>query len=335
MLIFHIPGSFYIYDIFYNDLNEFIVLSAPGIDETINLFINNQPFQTQRYICGHGHTTVHKLANQEYVEYVDICVPKYNVTIKARVNRYPCYKDEIVLSTMVKNEDNYIIQWIEYYKMLGVQHFVVYDNKNGDKSKFHDYFVESKDKDSNLRLVLEKYIQQGDVLLIDWPFDFKFQMSQQTHSIQAFKQSKWIGLLDVDEYINIKTEDCTLGSLFDRSIGAFDKDNIGGFMILSKFFHNPDKIPETGYNFLSCYNCGDILFNIYEKLFVNPKAVENFSCHRITNGCDHILLDHNQISINHYFFLNKLDRGKTQLPNYDDSIKVHVKNLIQKMKSDS
>ena len=31
-----------------------------------------------------------------------------------------------VLCTMVKNEDDYIIQWIEYHKLLGIEKFIIY-----------------------------------------------------------------------------------------------------------------------------------------------------------------------------------------------------------------
>ena len=40
------------------------------------------------------------------------------------------------MSTMVKNEDDYIIQWIEYHLSLGIDHFVIYDNKDTPKWLF-------------------------------------------------------------------------------------------------------------------------------------------------------------------------------------------------------
>jgi hypothetical protein len=325
-------SEYMIYDIFYNDLNEYVVISANITSYNIQIKINDFLIPTKKLKCGHGHSTVYLLENQPYQEEIELYLSD-GKQIKTKVNRYPSYEGEIIMSTCVKNEDNYIIQWINYYKMLGVKRFIIYDNKNGDNSKFHSYFVPSKDKQSNLSNLLKKFIESGEVILIDWPFDLKFQMTQQTHSIHAFKKSKWIGLFDVDEYVNPKIEPYSLDLLFDNILEKTNRkyDQIGGLMLQSKFFNNPEKNPEKDYQFLNCYNCGEILNGSYEKIFVNPKNVLNFSCHRITNGLSSILVPDQWLSINHYFFLNKTDRGQNKLENTDDSIKIHVNRLLNKL----
>lgn len=59
---------------------------------------------------------------------------KKNINIKINdkifntdVNRYPIFKDEIIFSTLVKNEDNYIRQWIDFHHRLGISRFTPSD----------------------------------------------------------------------------------------------------------------------------------------------------------------------------------------------------------------
>ena len=50
--------------------------------------------------------------------------------LNTKINIYPNFKDEIIMSTIVKDEDNIIVQWIEYHKLLGINRFIIYDNHN-------------------------------------------------------------------------------------------------------------------------------------------------------------------------------------------------------------
>ena len=34
---------------------------------------------------------------------------------------------------MIRGEDDYILEWIEFHKMMGVEHFFVYHNDNGSE----------------------------------------------------------------------------------------------------------------------------------------------------------------------------------------------------------
>jgi hypothetical protein len=314
-------------DILYNDNNEYIIITSHYTLYDIKLKISDNYYDFYRKHCSHKHTTVYICNHNEYYEKVDLII-NHKYIINTNVNKYHSFKDEIIISTCVKNEDNYIIRWIEYYKLLGVSRFIIYDNNKNDYKT--DYYAKSRDNTTNLERVLEKYIENNTVILIEWPFEYKFQMTQQTHSIHTFKNSKYIGLLDIDEYVNPHTENINLDLLFNNYMKENNiyYDNIGGIMILSKMFHNPENIDDNGYNFMNSTNCGEILPNSYQKIFVIPKNVFNFSCHHITNGKRWITIEHNLISINHYFFLNKTDRGTNKLNNYDDSILNILKKLL-------
>jgi hypothetical protein len=112
------------------------------------------------------------------------------------VNKYPNFKDDILFSTIVKEEDNFILSWINYHLKLGVSRFIIYDNSDN----------------YTLSTILEDYINQNIVILIKWTYTylssisgFSGQTTQQNHSIYAFKNSKYIGLFDIDEYVNIQS----------------------------------------------------------------------------------------------------------------------------------
>jgi len=317
-----------IYDIFHNDCGEYVILCAGSENLNISIVVNNERIYANKYFCSHNHTSVYIFNNTKYFR--DIQIQVDNDAMSTEVNKYTSFNDEVIMSTCVKNEDNYILQWIQYHQSLGIKRFIIYDHKDGDSLKHHSYYVPSKDKQSNLSIKLKSLIDSGIVQLIYWPYEYKFQMSQQTHSIHAFKSSKWIGLFDIDEYINIKTQSLDVSLFFNQFLidNKIDQNEIGGLMILSKLFHNPDNISDKEFNFLNCSNCSEILSDRYEKIFVNPKVVFNFSCHAITNGIQHKILDKLMIYINHYFFLNKTDRGLIRLPFCDDSIK----NILLKIK---
>ncbi len=88
-------------------------------------------------------------------------------------------------------------EWIEYHKLLGVEHFRLYNNDSTD----------------NYKQVLAPYIESGDVTLVDWPTDLGSpgvkagwvwftQLPALTDAISYFKGvSKWLAIIDLDEFI--------------------------------------------------------------------------------------------------------------------------------------
>lgn len=108
-----------------------------------------------------------------------------------------CYPLNLSVCAIFKDEAPYFKEWIEYHKMLGVQHFRLYNNDSTD----------------NYLQVLEPYILQGDVTLIDWPSDltklgpneewvWSTQWPALSDAVSHFTGvSKWLAIIDVDEFI--------------------------------------------------------------------------------------------------------------------------------------
>ena len=233
------------------------------------------------------------------------------------INKYPTFENEIIMSTQVCKEDDYIIRWIEYYKMLGVTRFIIYDNWRGREP-------------TQLPTVLEPYISSNQVVLIQWSYAYNTggQVAQQTHSIHAFRTSKYIGLFDVDEYINLqahlKIEDVIdilnndnshtvkiLNYYPDYLNHTFTYDNthlpiyeIGGYRFLCKrFLYN--NTSDVAYEFFKAFNCMNVDIHGREKFFVNPRNVHTFGVHAIINGKPMITVPCELAYFNHYMFLNK------------------------------
>ena len=307
-----------IYDIYYND-NGYLIIITPYEYQPLNIlyYDNINIYNFKIYKCPHNHTYIYTL-KIEYNENIKISIN--NNVIETYVNKYPDFNNEIIFSTIVKNEDDYIKQWIDFHYNLGINRFIIYDNTDTDTY--------------NLGTILNDYIKTNIVVLIKWSYQYILpisgisgQTTQQNHSIYAFQNCKYIGLFDIDEYINIqKNTKININEFFNNIINKYniDLNNISSFRLLNKFFYNPYNLPTDGKKFINIYDCNYITKSGREKNFVIPKNVKTFSIHMVTDGLPMYSLNENEIYFNHYCFLNKLDRGKNNTTNIDNSILVHL-----------
>jgi hypothetical protein len=319
----------YIYDIFHNDENKLIIIMPaeckpfPPHIEYIN-YNSNIGFK----LIQDNHTFIYELLlKTTYIKNIQLLINDkiYDVN----VNKYPEFKNEIIMSTLVYNEDNYIRQWINFHKNIGVTRFIIYDNKKINHNKSHEKY-------SDLKTVLDDFIKKGIVLLIDWPYPYRLnksgisgQTTQQCHSMYAFRNSKYIGLLDIDEYVNMQNS-TDINNFFNSLIlkELIEISKIGSFQILNKVFVNPNNLSTNEYDFLLIYDCKKITKYNRPKHFVIPKNIETFSVHRITNGKKRYYINSKDIYFNHYIFLNKKTRGRDKTDLQDKTILKHC-NFLQ------
>jgi len=109
------------------------------------------------------------------------------------------FENTLSIVVMIKNEAEYITEWLEYHKLVGVDKFIIYDNNSED----------------NIKSVLQPYIDAGVVDYIFYPktqADFEkkgkkteywaFQAYAYNDAIKKYRnKSKWIGFIDIDEFI--------------------------------------------------------------------------------------------------------------------------------------
>lgn len=305
-----------IYDIFYNDIGNIVIIQpCENNPNSINLNINNKFLNFNIEICPHNHTHIYYLNENSFIYNDNIEIELYidNDKITTKINKYPIFENEIIMSTIVKDEDKYILQWINYHNKLGISKFIIYDNSNNN----------------TLDLLLNEYINDNVVILIKWCYPyylkksgFSGQTTQQNHSIYAFNTCKYIGLFDIDEYVNLQEPYININNFLTDIVNKnnINIDTIGGFQLLNKCFYNPNNLSVDDNNFLKIYNCDNITLNDREKNFIIPKNVKTFSIHMITNGLPINKLSNYLIYFNHYYFLNKTDRGFDKTDLIDTSI---------------
>jgi len=341
----HIP-EWYIYDCFYADSGELVIIAAAEIKPVPRIWIINNIDNTagQEFavdICPHKHTYVYRLSQKDSLGFglIDAGVenqliniriqqenPKKEQIITLRPNRYPSYANQVVMTTLVKLEDNIIRVWIDFHRRLGIHKFVIYDNAGTPESL------------AGLVRELVDYIHTGQVILINWPYNYRLpisgisgQTTQQNHAIRAFDTADWLGLFDVDEYINIQRPDIILGAIGGEGMRRFldgiarktgiSHNKIGGVQFKNKFFYNPDNLPYDDGRFLQIPNCADgITHKGHEKCFVIPRNIRVFAVHMITSGRKLIAVHPKLAYFNHYIYLNKPSRGRDLTPWRDDSI---------------
>ncbi len=136
--------------------------------------------------------------SQKVFDHKPVRMPKLKAP---KVN--PNNNSTTIITTM-KNEGPFILEWIAYHRVIGVDNFLVFTNDCTDGTDaFHD-------------LLQEKGIVQHR----DNPFK-KTGLKPQHAALQAgenediIKNADWVICMDVDEFINIKVGDGTLSSLFD------------------------------------------------------------------------------------------------------------------------
>lgn len=334
--------KFDIYDVFHNDIDNLTIISPffPNSPDITLISQSNIHTLFNKFICKHNHTIVYSINNITYSNTIQISID--NEIITTRVNKYNPFYDKTIISTMVKFEDNIIRQWIQYHLSIGIQHFIIYDNsreilipkKKMDNNSNHDslHGITSMQQQSNLHLILQDFIQDNTVTLINWPYQFQDfygggsgQTTQECHSIHAFNTSKFIGFFNVDEYINPQC--CSnINNTLEHIIlsNSIDINQVGSFRFFNKFFYNPSLLPTHDFEFLKIFNCDNIDTKRHSKHFVIPKNVTTFSFHEITIGKPSYDVNPLIIFFNHYCYLNKKNRGLNNYGLFDYSILKHL-----------
>jgi len=85
----------------------------------------------------------------------------------------------------MKDEAPYLIEWLEFHKIVGVERFYLYNNNSTD----------------NTIDILQPYLKSGEVILHDWPVT-PGQIPAYEHCLSAYKiESDWIAFIDLDEFL--------------------------------------------------------------------------------------------------------------------------------------
>ncbi len=103
------------------------------------------------------------------------------------------YEYDLSVVAIFQNEGRFLKEWIEYNKLIGVEHFWLYNNESSD----------------NYNEVLQPYIKKGLVDLIDWPtngekkdFAGKTQAPAYMDAVKrSIDKTRWLAIIDLDEFM--------------------------------------------------------------------------------------------------------------------------------------
>lgn len=220
------------------------------------------------------------------------------------------YLYDLAVATMVKNEARWIIEWIEYHRFIGVNHFYIYDNNSVD----------------NLYEILSEYIDEGTVEIIDWntkvaPFQEPCQFGNARwvgYQITAFNDAiersnglaRWIALLDVDEFI-FCSKGPTVGVRNFNTLLKNQSEDVGS-ILLNWWNFGTSNIKILSENKLITENMvmravDSIPENRFYKSIHRPESIYYSYTHEafLKKGYKKIRLDPKEYHINHYYLKDK------------------------------
>ncbi len=98
-------------------------------------------------------------------------------------------KGYLSVAAIAKNEASYLVEWLEFHRLVGVEHVYLYDNGSTDQT----------------RAVLAPYISSGFVTLMPWTsFDASVvpQYQAYAHCLSNFGPLwRWMLFIDIDEFV--------------------------------------------------------------------------------------------------------------------------------------
>jgi hypothetical protein len=99
------------------------------------------------------------------------------------------YPIDLAICAIAKNEARYLLEWIAYHRMVGVEHFLIFDN----------------DSDDGTSEMLDGLTAKGFVERVSWPTmqGNPPQYAAYAEGARRLKdRAKWIAFIDLDEFLN-------------------------------------------------------------------------------------------------------------------------------------
>lgn len=225
-------------------------------------------------------------------------------------------QDYLSVCTIFKDNADYFKEWIEFHRLVGVDHFYLYNNSSSDN--FHE--------------ILDPYISQGIVTLIEWPNidEHKWRSGYtwvQTTQTPAYRhcckisagRTKWLAVIDTDEFIVPKNSESIVHILrkLENAPGVFVWWRVFG---TSGVYDVPPN--ELMIELLTMRFPDDSPHNHQGKVIVQPEQVLDFTwaghqCSYLSNAKVYIAPT-SQMQINHYanrtikfFYEHKIKQKET------------------------
>lgn len=189
---------------------------------------------------------------------------------------------DLSLVLIIKNETEYLEEWLEFHRMLGVGHFYIYDNESTD----------------GLTEFLNSYIESGLVTYHLFPGE-DVQIKAYDHALEYYKyDTRYMGFIDTDEFL-FPVEGDSLPQTIDEIICDFHAkknrvDYAGGigvnWRVYGAGYHKekPEGLVIENYRYRGAdsYEMNELI-----KVICNPVVVQCFERypHNVKYGSDRIV----------------------------------------------
>jgi hypothetical protein len=105
------------------------------------------------------------------------------------IRRSPTVQGYLSAVMIAKNEASYLEEWLEFHRLVGIEHVYLYDNGSTDDTPE----------------VMRPYLESGYVTLIPWAcydLDGRIQYQAYAHALCNFGPYwRWMAFIDVDEFL--------------------------------------------------------------------------------------------------------------------------------------
>jgi hypothetical protein len=129
---------------------------------------------------------------------------------------------QLTVCAIHRGEDEHLLEWIEYHRLVGVEFF---------------FLINNNDNVASSRKILQPYIDAGTVRDDHWPGRYR-QLDAYTALIGAnVGKTVWAAFIDLDEFIYPIVAD-TITELLPE----FDKPNYGGLVLHWYMFSESDTV---------------------------------------------------------------------------------------------
>lgn len=126
-----------------------------------------------------------------------------------RKEKKKCFRYDLTVVCIMKNEGKYIKEWLDYYILQGVNRFYIYDNESNDDTKS----------------ILQPYIDAGLIGYNYFPGRAR-QLDAYNSAIKNYKYDcKYMMIVDVDEFV---VQENSAVSIYDTIVDIMKKNKRAG-----------------------------------------------------------------------------------------------------------
>lgn len=219
------------------------------------------------------------------------------------------YKHYLSAAAIFRDEAGYLKEWIEYHKLMGIEHFYLYNNLSQD-----DYLS-----------VLKPYIDNGEIELFEWPYEnsaahpwTQIQRAAYRDAVdKSIHRTKWLALFDTDEFF-VPLQHDSLASLIASEESKKSNKKIARYEISWILFGTSgvENIPE-GKLMIELLTQNEGRENIMAKSIVRPQFVGNYinpHLTSLTKGMKFLKLPLSSAQLNHYILRDRSFLHQVKIP---------------------